>query len=706
MSATTPSREVKRLATQMLRLKKNTGTAPYVLVLGADAAPISLERLEYNVLQDDGLTEQEIRSYSEDERTDAFKEVWSGLGLDIRFAILDEAFDQAQADPFYARKLEGYRGLARLCKEGYFDVVLTTNVDTLMEDALINIKMMPREWQVFVNGREDLDKIVQGLKFPTPRLKIVKLHGDLFARVFAFSHDEVFQFSTQIEALLREYLSRSVLIVGNSMRDQDINRCIQATGNALYYVNERRPLLGTVIYDAVRVRKGVVVSGEEAEFGRFFAALSRELLGGDQPEEVGLETLEKVGFDATQIPDEQSDRPLIELLSELQIKKPVRDRGGVLVDVVKPTGLYIRYESDQRLSFKIEGALNYESGPSEVLRLDTEGLNRALQFMGRDIATYHRVGDKEGRDSWRERAKREGSLLYERLIAAYPDLMQKFGMARQATGEGENLVLCFAGPRNHLGMPFELLYDNEPLATRYPLCRQVTGIPSAKPSFSDFLAALRKQELPLRILLIASNTGGIDPDGETQELEEQIRKKAKTLKINAEVKRIPTSEASISRVEKLLNRCAYHIVHYAGHGYFDAATGEDSGLIFWQKPKQQGDAAHLTARALAQRLQGSDTVLFYLSSCVGSTVGGEHLLHSNDYLGVMDAIVQAGVPVVLGYRWYVTDSGARHFAGHFYNTLFETQSPPQAALHARREVYIRDASDETWTSPILVTQKL
>lgn len=706
MNTTTPSRDIKRLATQMVRLKQSSGTAPYVLVLGADAAPISLERLEYTVLQDEGLTEQEIGALGEEQRTRAFREAWSKLGTDIRFAILDDAFRRAQADPFYAPKLAGYRGLARLCKEGYFDVVLTTNVDTLLEDALIDIKMMPRDWQVFVNGRDTLDRIAQGLKFPTPRLKIVKLHGDLFARVFAFSYDEVFQFSQQLESLLREYLSRPVLIVGNSMRDQDINRCIQATGDVLYYVHERPPRLGTPIYDAVQVRKSTVISGEQAEFGRFFTMLSREILGGDQPEEYGLKTLTEVGIDVTKISEEQAEKPLVELLSELQIKEPARSRGGALVDIVKPTALYIHYDSEQRLSFKIEGALSYESGAGEVVRLDTEGLNRMVQFMGRDIAAYYKIGDKDGRDSWRERAKYEGKRLYDQLIAGYPDLMQKFGMARQATGEGENLILCFAGPRHYLGMPYELLYDTEPWATRYPICRQVTGVASRHAGFADFLAELRRQRQPLRILLIASNTGGIDPDGETQALEEQIRQKTDALRIRSEIKRVPTEEASIEAVEQLLNRCPYHIVHYAGHGYFDAATGEDSGLIFWRNPRRQGDVVRLTARALAQRLQGSSTVLFYLSSCVGGTVGGEHLLHGNDYLGVMDAIVQAGVPVVLGYRWYVTDQGARQFASLFYKALFETQSPPQAALHARREMYIQDATDETWTSPILVTQKL
>jgi CHAT domain-containing protein len=99
-------------------------------------------------------------------------------------------------------------------------------------------------------------------------------------------------------------------------------------------------------------------------------------------------------------------------------------------------------------------------------------------------------------------------------------------------------------------------------------------------------------------------------------------------------------------------------------------------------------------------------MLFYLSSSVGATVGGQHLLHNNDYIGIIDALVHAGVPIVLAHRWHVTDRGALQFAKYFYKALLETQSPARAALHARTEIYISDPTNETWMSPILVSQSL
>jgi CHAT domain-containing protein len=115
----------------------------------------------------------------------------------------------------------------------------------------------------------------------------------------------------------------------------------------------------------------------------------------------------------------------------------------------------------------------------------------------------------------------------------------------------------------------------------------------------------------------------------------------------------------------------------------------------------------LNARRLAQLLDDSQIMICYLSCCVGAMVGSGQLLRDYDYLGIMDAVVNAGVPYVLGYRWYVTDSGSRRFATHFYERLVKAPHlPEQAALHARQQVYGDDGQDETWTSPILVAQNV
>ncbi|MBT7304539.1 MAG: CHAT domain-containing protein, partial [Victivallales bacterium] len=319
---------------------------------------------------------------------------------------------------------------------------------------------------------------------------------------------------------------------------------------------------------------------------------------------------------------------------------------------------------------------------------------------------FHNEGYRDRRDSWRRRAKREGVLLHEKLFSSNTDLLQKLGMGIQAAREPENLSFCFSGPRNHLGMPYELLCDaGGPLAVRHPLFRQVVGIDSRAEPFADLLTGLRHKEKPLNVLLLASDTGGIEVDAEIDAVAEQMQEKADQLNIRIRTVRIHTGKASIANVQKVLSKCPYHIVHYAGHAEFSPDTGENSGLRFWAEEQKGGETQRLTARALAQLMQGSKTSLFFLSCCVGATVGGGQLLRANEYLGVMDALVQARVPAVLGYRWNVTDAGARTFATEFYDGLFETRSPAQAALRARRQIYMDDATDETWTSPILVMQK-
>ena len=713
-----PSRDIIRLANLMIKKKKTEGTAPFVLVLGSGAAPVSIEKIEVEVLKVEGMTEQEIKQLRPAEKTDLFKRAWDRLqgDTDARFACIAELFTSQMNQWEYQQKQEGYLGLARLIKYGYFDVVLTTNTDTALEDTLARIGLTRGDYRFLMNGVDSAEQIRREIGYRVPRIKIIKLHGDLYSRVFAFSYREVFRFSQKVEAILENYLAGSVLMVGKSSIDEDINRCIPADGGNFYYVNIDPPKPGTPIYNATQVRESTIISGEHADFSSFFLSLNQQLLN--------FESYSEVGVDITKISDEQaeaasqSDEPLVELLGEENLESSqatatevslvdLVDSTDFFVDVVETTTFYIRYDGNQRLSFGIEGKLQHESGEGEIISLNPEELNQMLLDMAEALVLSYRSGEEgtQSRASWRRTAQREGKQLYRDLLAGNSSLMEKLGFARQAAGSEDNLNLCFVGPRNHLGMPYELLYDTAPWAVRYPLCRQVTGVTTNKQSFNQAIGDLIRVKQPLKILLIASGTAGISADREINALAESIQQKADAIKLLVEIEKIPTATASVRRVEQLLEKCSYHIVHFAGHSKFDAATGENSELIFYQHPKNRSGEDVLTARTLFTLLRDSQTILFYLSSCVGATVAGQKVL-GKDCLGIMDAIVQAGIPTVFGYRWYVTDSGAQRFASQFYESLLATRSPNRAVLKARQVIYNQAGDDETWLSPILVVQNL
>ena len=132
-------------------------------------------------------------------------------------------------------------------------------------------------------------------------------------------------------------------------------------------------------------------------------------------------------------------------------------------------------------------------------------------------------------------------------------------------------------------------------------------------------------------------------------------------------------------------------------------------LVFKERRRKNQEVSLLSARQLSQWLRGSEVRLFYLNCCVAAASGHHAHLRSNDYLAVMDALVQAGIPYVFGYRWYVTDHGSRLCAEQFYTSLLDSEYglyvPEYAVWEARRKLYGENAFDETWASPVLIAQQ-
>lgn len=134
----------------------------------------------------------------------------------------------------------GYQALAALCAEAFFDLVFTLNLDPLLDDALANARLWRKDYLVVINGVYRPDRIGSLLAAQSPRVKVVKLHGDLFHRYMAWTPKEMDSYVGEIAGPLRATLyGRDLLVAGTSLRDERIRELAQhvcQSGGAVWFL--------------------------------------------------------------------------------------------------------------------------------------------------------------------------------------------------------------------------------------------------------------------------------------------------------------------------------------------------------------------------------------------------------------------------------------------------------------------------------------
>jgi hypothetical protein len=257
-----------KLLAELMRSRRESGEPPYILVLGSGPS----------VTLGSSSMKHVVKAVATTTDLEEFYETLDGLSSLERYVILKKHFAEAGISP-------GYRRLAELAKKGFFNIVFTTNLDPFLENSLRQYSRQGEfnepDFEVLICGEDALGGMGQmdTLEGRQPRVKIVKLHGDVHSRSFAFTPSEISLFSGDGERVLRRYLSRDLIIVGHGPRDYDINRAIEREGGSIWYVSQSPPAMDAPIYQAMRSRgtQTNVISGEFGLFDRFFDALYREL---------------------------------------------------------------------------------------------------------------------------------------------------------------------------------------------------------------------------------------------------------------------------------------------------------------------------------------------------------------------------------------------------------------------------------------------
>lgn len=257
----------------LMRSKMETGSAPHILILGAGASLSSGCSSMWEIVQNitAKFSGEDVTRLSDDEK------------LELFYRLLDEREDDRYSLLF--KHIEpvlpslGYKRLAELIKWGYFDTVVTTNFDTLLEESLraFAIELVEStHYTRLIRGR-DLETKLESLDSPTPPVKILKLHGDIHHKILFTPTDIVKSFGN-IKETITELLKRECIIVGHSMRDLDLISCFIKEGRAIWYVNPTDPNPRDIIWNIMYFRKGSKsISGLEGKFDEFFQRLHSEL---------------------------------------------------------------------------------------------------------------------------------------------------------------------------------------------------------------------------------------------------------------------------------------------------------------------------------------------------------------------------------------------------------------------------------------------
>ncbi len=197
-------------------MRRAVGDKPPVLLLGAGASTDAGIGAMTALFQFLGCTD-----------FDSFCEKIRPMTAAERYRYLSEFLQTRKPEEVSA----GYQALATLCAQNYFDMVLTTNMDPLLDDALAAARLWRRDYLLIVNGVIRPDRLALLLRGQSPRGKIVKLHGDLFQRFMAWTVEEMDTFLSEMSPYLKPAVDgRDFLVVGYSLRDARVRELVEAAG--------------------------------------------------------------------------------------------------------------------------------------------------------------------------------------------------------------------------------------------------------------------------------------------------------------------------------------------------------------------------------------------------------------------------------------------------------------------------------------------
>ncbi len=178
---------------------------------------------------------------------------------------------------------EAHALIAELIKQGVFDIIISTNIDNHLEDALKELGMEEQyDFGVFLPNpeRESLREFLYPETRQPCTIKIIKTFGDLSSRVYNIIRRDSWLDAVQgMKNYLEAILARDVLVIGfDPVWDRAMFRAFPVHKNSLWLVSEEGASVRQAFLSRVgHSRQIKLITGKAGGFEQFFKALYWQL---------------------------------------------------------------------------------------------------------------------------------------------------------------------------------------------------------------------------------------------------------------------------------------------------------------------------------------------------------------------------------------------------------------------------------------------
>ena len=283
-----------------------------------------------------------------------------------------------------------------------------------------------------------------------------------------------------------------------------------------------------------------------------------------------------------------------------------------------------------------------------------------------------------------------GGLFYRAIFEG--DRQALFARCRGYDGHAVRVVLEIdprAGARSALAaLPWELLYSRQEQA--------FLALHRGSPVMRHIPVPVAQRAVPragrLRLLTVAAqphDTLQLDLAAELTALRRLGKRRGISVRV------LEGQDANPDSIRQALEQHRPHVVHFMGHGSFDAESGQ--GALYMVAP--DGSSCSVRGSDLAQTLREADALrLVVLNAC--DTARAANGAAAAPLGGVSSAIVLAGIPSVIAMQRPISDRAAITFANELYLRIASGETLDQAVTLARQAV--RTAHDNLeWSTPAL-----